>query len=222
MSFEVKIVFDNKCVKDGFLPGFGFSALIHNLLTDKYLLFDTGGNSQVLIHNINQFGVDLLDISKIIISHNHHDHNGALYDLYHLNNKISLYIPDNIENYQRQFSNAQIHLLTDCTEIEQNIYVSGQFGTSIKEQALFLKTGDHDLILLVGCTHPGLENFILEARKMNPIKAIIGGFHGFRKYSYLNGIDFIGACHCTANINDIKMKLPGNYRKVCVGDSYSF
>ena len=32
LSFHLSIVFDNKCVEEGFLPGFGFSALIYNNL----------------------------------------------------------------------------------------------------------------------------------------------------------------------------------------------
>ena len=49
-----------------------------------------------------------------------------------------------------------------------------------KEQALFLKTKENELIVIVGCSHPGLEKFILKAQELSSIKAIIGGFHGFR------------------------------------------
>lgn len=222
MSFDVKIAFDNKCVKEGFLSGFGFSALIYSHFTNNFLLFDTGEDSQVLFHNIKQFRVPLTSIDKVVISHNHYDHNGALGDFYSQNNNLDLYVPDGLDNYMYQFPEAKVHLFKDYTEISQNIYVSGQFGTSIKEQALLLKIKENFFIIIVGCTHPGLENFIIEAKKILPIKAIIGGFHGFRKYSYLEGIDFIGACHCTAYTGDIKKRFPNEYKKICVGDSYSF
>ena len=41
-SFEIKIVYDNRCHEKDFLTGFGFSALIYNNFTGNYLLFDTG------------------------------------------------------------------------------------------------------------------------------------------------------------------------------------
>lgn len=222
MSFDIKIAFDNKCVKEGFKPGFGFSAIIYNHFTDNYLLFDTGDNIQTLSHNIKHFGINLKEIKKIIISHNHYDHNGALSHLWRENNNITLYIPDALEEYEQHFPNACIHSFKEFTEIEKNIHVSGQLGTSIKEQALLLKSNKNEWIMLVGCTHPGLEAFIIEARKVLPIGAIIGGFHDFRKYSYLEGISFIGACHCTMNVGSIKERFPDQYRRVCVGDTFSF
>ena len=222
LSFDVKIVFDNKCVKEGFLSGFGFSALIYNHFTKSYLLFDTGEDSRVLFHNIKQFKIPLPSIDKVIISHNHYDHNGALGDFYSQNSNVDLYIPDGLENYIYQFPEARVHLFKAFTEISLNIYVSGQFGSSIKEQALLLKTKENAFIMIVGCTHPGLEHFIAEAKKILPINAIIGGFHGFRKYSYLDGIKFIGACHCTVYTGDIKKRFPNEYKKISVGDSYSF
>ena len=176
----------------------------------------------ILIHNLKQFSVNVSDIKKVFISHNHYDHNGALDFLYDLKEKIEIYVPDNVNSYKRKYQKAKIFLIPELTEIEDNVYLSGHIGSSIKEQALFLKTKSKRIIMIVGCTHPGLENFIVKAREICDVKAIIGGFHGFRKFSYLNGVDFIGACHCTANINEIKKKFPNQYKKVCVGDTYSF
>ena len=73
----------------------------------------------------------------------------------------------------------------------------------------------------MGCTHPGLENYILKAQEMGDIKAIIGGFHGFNKYSYLDGIDIISPCHCSIHIDEIQKRYPNQFRKMCVGDSFT-
>ena len=108
-------------------------------------------------------------------------------------------------------------------EIEHNVFSSGQFsGTFTPEQCLILKVNDGKVVLLVGCAHPGLEQFIIKARKLGDIKGIIGGFHGFRKFDYLEGIDFIGACHCTQYINSIKTKFPNSFHKICVGSTLKF
>lgn len=61
-SFDIKIVFDNTIGDGEFIPGFGFSALIYSHFTGGYVLFDTGGNPDALLHNINEFDVEIEDI----------------------------------------------------------------------------------------------------------------------------------------------------------------
>jgi 7,8-dihydropterin-6-yl-methyl-4-(beta-D-ribofuranosyl)aminobenzene 5'-phosphate synthase len=222
-SFKIYIVFDNKCIVKDFLAGFGFSALIYNNFTKNYLLFDTGGNAEVLVYNLKKFNVNVLDIKKIIISHNHHDHTGGLDGIYRLNSELEIYIPqEHALSYRRHYLNSTIISVENFFELENNVYSSGQLGEVIKEQALFLKTKDDKIIIIVGCTHPGLENFIVKAREIGKVIAVIGGFHGFQKYSYLNDINIIGACHCTSHISDIKKRFPNQFKEVCVGTHFSF
>jgi len=223
-SFQISVVFDNKCVEEGFLPGFGFSALIYNNLSQNYLLFDTGGNSRTLLHNIRKLNVDVSRIKKVIISHNHSDHAGGLDGVYKINPNIEIYVPiANLIPYKKAFFKSKVYGISKLTIIEKNVYSSGQFGRSFtKEHALFLRTRNNEIIIIVGCAHPGLEKFILEAQKLGKIKAIIGGFHGFNKFFYLNGIDLIGACHCTQHTKSIRDKFPNHYQKICVGNSFSF
>jgi 7,8-dihydropterin-6-yl-methyl-4-(beta-D-ribofuranosyl)aminobenzene 5'-phosphate synthase len=223
-SFQINIVFDNKCVEEGFLPGFGFSALIYNFSSEKYILFDTGGNSRTLLHNINKFNVKISSIKKVVISHNHGDHAGGLEGIYKLNPNIEIYVPiANLASYRKVFFESQVHGVSELTIIGKNIYSSGQFGEYYtKEQALFLRTKNNEIIIIVGCSHPGLENFILEAQKLGKIIAIFGGFHGFNKLSYLKDIDLIGACHCTQHIKSIREQYPNQYQRICVGNSFLF
>ncbi len=222
-SFRIDIVFDNRSIKNEFLEGFGFSALIYNYFTGNFLLFDTGGNSEILIHNFKSLNIDIKEIKKIIISHDHFDHSGGLEGIYNINSEIEIYIPfETYTNYKSKFPNSKINKISNSIVIEKNVYSSGQLGTSLKEQAIYLKTLKNEIIILVGCAHPGLENIIVDANKFGNIKAIIGGFHNFRKYSYLKNIQFIGACHCTTHINDIKKRFPNQYKEIFVGSSLIF
>ena len=68
-SFTITNVFDNICAKDSYLTGFGFSTLIFNNFTQNYLLFDTGDNGNILVHNINKTNIDNL-INKTNMSIN--------------------------------------------------------------------------------------------------------------------------------------------------------
>jgi 7,8-dihydropterin-6-yl-methyl-4-(beta-D-ribofuranosyl)aminobenzene 5'-phosphate synthase len=205
--------------------GFGFSALIYNSLSKTYLLFDTGSNGDILIHNLNKFNIKISDIKKVIISHNHYDHAGGLKEIYKINHEIEIYVPhQDMNSFIRTYPEAQVQGISELFEVDKNIISSGQFGsTSLKEQALFLKINNNSLIIISGCAHPGLEAFILKGQTLSKeIKAVIGGFHGFRDLSFLEGIEFIGACHCTQKIREIRQGFSEQFNHICVGNLYSF
>ncbi len=57
----------------------GFSALVE---ADGYrILFDTGLRPQTVLHNARELGLDLSDITDVVLSHNHADHIGGLLTL---------------------------------------------------------------------------------------------------------------------------------------------
>lgn len=224
-SFEIRIVYDDICAEPGFFAGFGFSALIYNNLSKTHLLFDTGSKGDILVHNINKFNIKASEIKKVIISHNHYDHTGGLKEIYHINKDIKIYVPlHDIKSFIKLYPNAQIQGISELFEVDKNIFSSGQLGGRfLKEQSLFLKTEKKDLLIISGCAHPGLEAFILKSQTLsNVIKAVIGGFHGFRNLSFLEGIEFVGACHCTQKIREIKQRFSEQFIDVCVGKSYLF
>lgn len=222
-KFEITIVHDDRCIEPGFRGGFGFAALIANKNTGHYLLFDTGGDGRVLLHNLQQVNVKPEQIDKVIISHNHHDHTGGLKAVYSQNNNLKIYVPQaNSRRFERTFSEAKVTGITDLKKIEEKVLSSGQFGSFIKEEALYLETEEQEIVIIVGCTHPGLENFIVKARELGNIKAVIGGFHGFNKFSYLEDIEIIGACHCTRHLKEIKQQFPDHYQRTCVGTTFTF
>ena len=80
------------------------------------------------------------------------------------------------------FSGANIQLIDKTTELVPGItliaLVSDAPGTKeLKELSLAINTAD-GLVLIVGCSHPGIEGIVAEAAKINPhIHFIAGGFH---------------------------------------------
>ena len=223
VTFEVKIVFEENQGEEGFISGQGFSALIYNHFSDSFLLFDTGSDGESLIHNIEKSGVEISSIKKVVISHNHQEHSGGLGDLYHRNQNIEIYVPiENLITYRRKYSNAKVIGVSEYTEIDTNIFSTGQLGTYLKEQALLLKSLEDEIIILVGCAHPGLDEIITIAKSQGPIKAIIGGFHNSRNFISLQNVEYIGACHCTQNLDTIKQKFPEQFNDMNVGKSINF
>jgi 7,8-dihydropterin-6-yl-methyl-4-(beta-D-ribofuranosyl)aminobenzene 5'-phosphate synthase len=80
------------------------------------------------------------------------------------------------------FSGANIQLIDKTIELLPGItliaLVSDAPGTKeLKELSLAVNTAD-GLVLIVGCSHPGIESIVAEAAKINPhIHFIAGGFH---------------------------------------------
>jgi 7,8-dihydropterin-6-yl-methyl-4-(beta-D-ribofuranosyl)aminobenzene 5'-phosphate synthase len=80
------------------------------------------------------------------------------------------------------FPGANIHLIDKTTEIAPKVtliaLVSDAPGTrELKELSLALDT-PAGLVLIVGCSHPGIEAILAEASKINPhVHFIAGGLH---------------------------------------------
>ena len=70
------------------------------------------------------------------------------------------------------------------------------------EQSLAIKT-EKGILVMAGCSHPGVGEIIDAASKFGRIYGVIGGFHGFRDFNRLNGLSLIVPCHCTQYKSEI-------------------
>jgi 7,8-dihydropterin-6-yl-methyl-4-(beta-D-ribofuranosyl)aminobenzene 5'-phosphate synthase len=90
--------------------------------------------------------------------------------------------PPEIIRLSTVFAGANIQLIDKTTELMPGITliarVSDVPGTKeLKELSLAINTAD-GIVLIVGCSHPGIEGIVAEAAKINPhIHFIAGGFH---------------------------------------------
>ena len=57
----------------------GFSALVE--VDGRRILFDTGARPQTVLANAGELGIDLSDVTDVVLSHNHADHTGGLLTL---------------------------------------------------------------------------------------------------------------------------------------------
>ena len=111
------------------------------------------------------------------------------------------------------FPGANIHLIDKTTEVTPGItliaLISDAPGTrELKELSLAIDTPD-GVVLVVGCSHPGIETIVAEAVKINPhIHFLTGGFHLVAAQDpviekIVNAlhdtykVDFIAPGHCT-------------------------
>jgi len=203
---KLKITYNNEA-KEGFSSGWGFSCLIE--ADNKKILFDTGDKHSGLLYNMKKLGIDPKDIEIVVISHNHWDHTGGLNGFLKENgNKAKVINPDDFSKPNK---------------ITENVYSTGALDSLMapKEQSLFIKT-KKGLVVIVGCSHPGVDKILDVAENFGRIYAIIGGFHGFSKLERLEGIKIIGACHCTQYMREIKEKFPQQFKEIKAGNVLEF
>lgn len=90
--------------------------------------------------------------------------------------------PPPVMRFGTVWPGAHIELVDKSTEILPGITLIAQISDApgtreLKELSLALDTPD-GMILVVGCSHPGIENIVAEAARINPrIHLIAGGLH---------------------------------------------
>lgn len=151
---------------------------------------------------MNRLGINPKDINVVVLSHAHWDHTGGLETLLNIKPDLRVYDPT--------FSSKPQKFLTNF----MTTGILGKYG--IKEQALIGST-NRGLIVVTGCSHPGLENILDIARRYGNIYTVVGGFHSFSKFDRLQDIQLIVPCHCTQNKQRIAELYPDKCSRCGVG-----
>jgi len=185
-------VYDNEA-RPGFKSGWGFSCLI-----GENVLFDTGADVSTLQYNMQKMKIDLQEIEAVVLSHAHGDHTGGIEIVRQLGD-VRVFVPASfftpLKRKLSRFRNVEMVEVSDTTEIEEGIISTGEIGR-IGEQSLIVHTSK-GIVIVTGCSHPGLDTIMNIARRFGTIYGVVGGFHGFDKLEILRGVGMIVPCHCT-------------------------
>ncbi|MHA1771551.1 MAG: MBL fold metallo-hydrolase [Candidatus Thorarchaeota archaeon] len=188
-----KIIYDNEAYH-GFKSSWGFACLI-----DDHLLFDTGADPERLLFNMQKMDIDLSAIDVIVLSHDHSDHTGGLGILDYLGS-VRVFTPQSFSSRTKKrilsFSNAQLTEVHGAKEILDGIMTTGELGRHVREQSLIVSTG-HGLVVITGCSHPGIATILRVSSKFGDVYGLVGGFHDFNQLDILEGLKVIVPCHCT-------------------------
>ncbi|MBN2278979.1 MAG: MBL fold metallo-hydrolase [Candidatus Marinimicrobia bacterium] len=206
---KITIVYDNKKVIQTLKTDWGFSAVIET--EGHNILFDAGGNGKILMGNLSRLNINPLIIDTIFISHHHFDHVGGLSAFLNQQNNVRLFSPNSFRGVKNVRENVYI---TDSRELYPNIYTTGELDGI--EQSLLIQTAK-GMVIVVGCSHPGLDQIIKVAEQYGTLHAIIGGFHDFRRFQYLEKADILCPAHCTRYMEEIKMQYPEKYLEAGAG-----
>lgn len=224
-DISITVVYDNNCRKEGLEAGWGFSAVVRG--TAKTILFDTGRDASV-VTNMENLSIDPADIDVVFLSHVHPDHTGGLSSFLEKNPAVTVYLPKTFPRALKDSVTgfgAEIVEVARLSKICEDVHSTGVLGIWIREQAMVIRT-DKGLILLAGCSHPGILRLASRARESlrNDILLVLGGFHLEwatksrieKTISALKklGVRHVAACHCSGD--KAKALLEKHYGTDCI------
>ncbi len=210
---RLHVLYDNEAAP-GYEADWGFSCLVKG---GEWVLFDTGAKPEVLEHNMRAAGLAPGEIDRLVISHDHWDHTGGLPYLAQNNPGLEVYIlPSFGETMRTQVGSGRLHEVKGPSRIAEGVYSTGPVRGPMNEQALVVEARD-GVYLLTGCAHPGVDELMQPARQWGPIAGILGGFHGFDRFDALEGVAYLGPCHCTRHTEAIAERFPESFHRIQAG-----
>jgi len=211
-KMTLTIVYDNNEYDERLETAWGFSCLVEGL--EKTILFDTGGDSRMLLSNMRKLGYNPQDVEVIVISHIHYDHLGGLAGFLEKNHCLTVYLPKSLPKSIKKTVRdlgADLVEVHDPVKICENTYSTGELGTWIKEQSLVVETAK-GLVVITGCAHPGIVNIVQKAKELlkDNVYLVLGGFHlcwmnAFQIKGIVNGVnkegvEMVAPCHCSGDL----------------------
>jgi 7,8-dihydropterin-6-yl-methyl-4-(beta-D-ribofuranosyl)aminobenzene 5'-phosphate synthase len=205
------IMYDNYKHDESLQAEWGFSCLIQG--TEQTVLFDTGGDAEVLEANFRKLNFDPNSIDTVVISHMHWDHINGLEWLVKVNRHLKIFLPDSApaEKVQELQSKAEsVTLVSQMQCICGGVFSTGTLQQVVPEQALCVETPEGTLVI-VGCSHPGIVRILKKAKELSSgeIYLAFGGFHlgGYSREQIESiikeikalGVEKIGPTHCTGD-----------------------
>jgi 7,8-dihydropterin-6-yl-methyl-4-(beta-D-ribofuranosyl)aminobenzene 5'-phosphate synthase len=210
-NLSIRIIYDNTEPEEGFEADWGFSCVIEG--AESTILFDTGGNGDIFMRNLDRAEIKASEIDIVVISHKHWDHIGGLSAFLSENPDVTVYVPASFSGELKKSVADQCAKLVevdDPVEILPGVYSSGDMKGPVREQSLAIAT-DGGSIVITGCAHPGIDRIVERACEVTGENTlfVMGGFHlgnaGKKRLDEISsvfdksGVRYCGASHCTGD-----------------------
>ncbi len=183
-ELEIRVVFDNTSAREDLNRSWGFSAVVD--FGGRRLLFDAGSDPVLLLEHLEKMQIDPKTIEHAVISHQHGDHLRGVYWVFEKNPKMKVHFLDSFpdEAFRRAAGvKMKPNRVTGPFQVMPGVFSTGAVEGLPSEQSLIIETSQ-GLVMIVGCSHPGLVNLVETAqaqREKKTVSLLLGGFHLLRK-----------------------------------------
>ncbi|MEF8845705.1 MAG: MBL fold metallo-hydrolase [Bacteroidales bacterium] len=199
-------VYDNYQANPEMQTAWGFGSIIQT--PDENILFDTGGNVDILLSNMKKMDIAPELIDKVFISHIHGDHLGGLEGFLDKNKDVTVFIPASFPNsVSNMITNkgALVKELSDPGKITDFAWSTGELSGPPTEHGLMIHS-KKGLIVMTGCAHPGIVKIVRRAKELTgkeSVYLVVGGFHRpprstVKEFREL-GVEKVAPTHCTGD-----------------------
>ena len=181
-TITITIVFDNYRSEPDLVTAWGFACVVEGL--EETILFDTGGNGGILLHNMQTLGIEPETIDTVVLSHFHGDHVDGLPSFLDQNSDVRVFAP---ACFPSPFDQSVRDAGAELIEVDEACAVcpgatsTGEIMGYPREQGLIVETPEGP-VLITGCAHPGIVPMAEVAREItaNDLALVMGGFHMLR------------------------------------------
>lgn len=217
-QLRITILYDNTAWQKNLTPDWGFSCMVE--FSGRKMLFDTGAHADILANNMKTLGVDARDMDLVFISHDHWDHIGGM-AVVQDNPEIPVYVPVSLNTEGEHFRDMKNLIRVDAaSRISDKIWSTGELKGIEHSMALCLP--DDEVVVVAGCSHPGVREIVKAAGAFGNVTTVIGGLHGFDDYDLVKSLTRICPTHCTQHIQEIAELYPEKYIPGGAGKIFEF
>ncbi|GEM_PF-776533 len=230
---QLVVLVDNTA-RPGLAAAWGLSILVN--ASGRLVLFDTGPDPRVLLVNAARLGVNLSEVEAVVISHRHLDHAGGIAALTPYRDRLRVYVPAPDRGLAERLRGMGFHvyLVNHTAPVVPGVYAVKPLEApswGLYEEGLAVKVDGAGLIVLGGCSHPGIEEIAAQASRdlgAAPF-LVLGGFHlggdEGRAAESMGalvemGARYISPIHCSgsAPVDWLSVHAPGRLIHVEAGD----
>jgi len=204
VKIEVTIIYDNKAYRKDLEADWGFSCLVE-VENTPVILFDTGTKGGMLLRNMKKLHIEPGSVDEVFISHAHFDHTGGLSHFLKVNKDVKVYVPT---SFHKPLGAKEVISVKEPLRMHENIFSTGELSRI--EQSLVVRI-EKGLVVVAGCSHPGVGTILEAASQFGQVYAIIGGLHGFREFDRIKDLGLICPTHCSQYKSAIRSLYPEKF-----------